>query len=128
MVSKNPFERDANLSSMKNLFKLFSFMPSDEKEVKLSKTIYQIQKYIHLTENYTLNGEKTNSPSLDYINNIPLIDTKEILDTFKDLLDDPNLSYNDRLHYGFWLTNNEFIELNNEYYDKVNDLYKILKK
>lgn len=125
---KDPFERDANLSSMKYLFKLFSIMPNDEKEVLLSKTIFQIQKYIILTENYILNGEKTNSPSLDYINNIPIIDTKEILDEFKDLINDPNLSYDDRLHYGLWLTNNEFVELNIHYQDKINDLFKILKK
>ena len=114
--NRAPHERIANLRAFAKSLTLISDYNVDNNGIKLYCNITANLIGKQLLNGYTLIGDKTNSPSLDYLIGMKNTDNRFIIENNKDYFCNMEINKKDRLLYGLELYEDEYLEVlkNNE--------------
>ena len=126
---KDPDERRANIISGIETMNVLDLIPDDVygKEQLLKRMLYTINN--NCMKGYRLIGDKTNSPSIEYVSNIPFSKNKNYIKTnYMQKLLNEDLSLYNRLLYGLSLSKEEYINYLNAEDEFTDGLVKSLDK
>ena len=115
----SPIERLANINAYKELIDIINIMDKDDLEAVVDFKCSTIKDFLEqIRFGYRLDGDMTNSPSLDYLCGMKSTNNKELISKLRILKVD-GIDIKDKLKYGFALKKDEF--------EIVNDDVKTLK-
>ena len=131
--SMEPHERMANILSVIHLLDTIMNIPSDILGSEQLKKSMVLKLDNFCLRNYKLNGNMTNSPTIDYITKAPFGNHRHLLDEerYRKLFLDPNLPLEKRVLYGFAITKEEFlprVDAHNNFIKDVDESLRELTK
>lgn len=105
-------EREANITADMKIQQVLSFDKDKESDTYIHLKL--VEDYITILEKligYKLNGDITNSPTIDYLSNLPFTSNRRYFKDHPNEFKDLSLPYETRLLYGFYLTGDEYQKL-----------------
>ena len=129
---KDPDERRANIISGIETMNIIKLIPDDVfgKEQLLKRMLYSVN--YHCMEGYRLIGDKTNSPSIDYVSKLPFSKNKKYLENgYMQKLINEDMSLYNRLLCGLSIPKEDYINYlvaDSIFTDELNKIMVKLKK
>ena len=104
-----PHERIANLRAAGTTLDLIKNYKEKQEGIITYKLVNTMSTSKSLIKGYVLNGDKTNSPSLDYLKGMKGTENSKYVGVSE--FHDDSIPYEDRLLYGLELSSNEYNNL-----------------